>query len=75
MRKRGEGPGNVGGENFCASVRAKLLCRAIYCSKISTNPESQSGSRSRRGLGRRSLQIMQDYDLANKIAIRTFLWI
>ena len=34
------------------------------------DPESQSGSQSRRGLGRKSLQIMRAYDLATAISIQ-----
>ena len=48
-------------------VRAKLFWRAIYCAKPRPDPGSQSGSRSRRGLGRRAPRIMRECDLTTTI--------
>ena len=59
-----------GGGEDCASVRAKLSWSAIYCNNPRLNPESQSGSRSWKGLGRRALHTMGEYNSANAILIR-----
>ena len=64
----GEGRGHIGGSLF-ARVRAKLFWCVIYCNNPRPNPESQTGSRSRRGLGRRYLQIMREYALMTAIEI------
>ena len=48
----------------------KLFRRAVYCANPTPEPDSQSGSMSRRGLGRRASLIMREYDLATAIAIR-----
>ena len=56
----GGGQGHVGGNNVCLNVRAKLFWHTIYCAKLRPNHMSQSGSQSKRGMGRRALHIMQD---------------
>ena len=69
MRRRG---GRAGARwfFFCVSVRAKLFWHTIYCAKPRPDPKSHSGSRSRRGLGRRDPQITREYELVTAIAIR-----
>ena len=58
---RGRGGGRSGRwENNFAGVRAELFWHGIYFAKPRLNPESQSISRSRKGLGRRDLRIMRD---------------
>ena len=45
----------------------------IYCAKMRPYPGLHSGSRSHRGLGRQSQQIMWEYDLATVIVIRPLI--
>ena len=70
MRRLGRRAGERWWQFFCGSVHAKLFWHAIYFANPRPNIEYHSGSRSLRGLGRRSMQIMQDYDLVNMITIR-----
>ena len=65
----GGGRGRVGGEKLCAIVHAKLFWIVIYCANLRPNPGSQSGSQSRRGIGRQAPQIMREYDLPAVVAI------
>ena len=50
-------------------VRTKLLCRKKICAKSKPDPKSQYISWSCRGLGRRALWIMQDYNITDSIEI------
>ena len=74
MRGQGGGGwGNVGGYYFCASVRAKLLWRPIYCANPRPDRKSQSRSWSVEGMGRKAPRIMHEYDLAIVIRPLTHL--
>ena len=66
----GGGRGRVGGKNSYVIVRKILLWRAVYCVKPRPDPKLQSVSWSFRGLGRRALRIIQEYDLVNTIDIQ-----
>ena len=72
MRGGGE-RGHTGGETFFADFCARLLWREIYCAKPRPNAGSQSGFRSRRGLGIQAPRILCEYDLATKIAIQPLI--
>ena len=63
------GPGMLVPKNW-AVVCSKLSWRTNYWAKTSPNTKSQSESWYCRGLVRRSLQIMWEYNLASVIAIR-----
>ena len=47
----------------------KLFWRKIYCASTRPEPDSQSGSRSWKGLGRRAPQSMCKYDCVTAVAI------
>ena len=55
----------------CAGVRAKLFWLAIYYANMRPGLCSQSIYWYRRGLGRRYLQIVWEYDLVDAILIRS----
>ena len=66
MHERG---GGHWGKNICSSVRAELFWCPIYCANRRPDPKYQYGSWYRRGLGRQSLWIIQEYDLTTVISI------
>ena len=69
MRGRGGRTGAYWWHFFGASVCTELFWCKIYCAKPRPDPESQSISQSRRGLGSHSPRIMREYILESAIVI------
>ena len=56
--------------NNFAWMGMKLFWHTIYCANPKSKPDHQSGSLSYKGLGRRDLLIIWEYDLGTAIEIR-----